>query len=63
MVPVGVVSTFSEVAELVVSVIQGKDLEVNEVTGTVDTYVKVCLTPHPDGRFQTKVNIESNIPK
>ena len=47
-----------EVGELVVSVIQGRDLEVSEVTGTIDSYVKVWLTPHKDGRFQTKVSAD-----
>ena len=46
---------FREVSELVVSVIQGRDLETNEVTGTLDSYVKVWISPHKQGKVQTKV--------
>ena len=48
---------FREVAELVVSVIQARDLETNQVTGTLDSYVKVWLTPHAEGKCTTKVKI------
>lgn len=44
-----------EVSELIVSVIQAKDLEVNEVTGTVDSYVKVNLAPDSEAKKITKV--------
>ena len=47
---------FREAAELVISVIQAKDLEPNRVTGTLDSYVKIWVTPHPSGRFQTRVS-------
>ena len=41
--------------ELVVSVIQARGLEPNRVSGTLDSYVKVWITPHQSGRFQTRV--------
>ena len=39
------------------SVIQARDLEANEVTGSLDSYVKVLLSPHRDGKVQTKVGV------
>ena len=38
-----------------VSVIQARDLEPNQVTGTLDSYVKVWLAPHDEGKMTTKV--------
>ncbi|XP_013416638.1 synaptotagmin-12 [Lingula anatina] len=52
-----------EVSELIVSVIQARDLEVNEVTGTVDTYVKVNLAPDSDSKKVTKVQRETANPQ
>ncbi|KAI0208750.1 hypothetical protein LSAT2_006546 [Lamellibrachia satsuma] len=51
-----------EVSELVVSVIQARDLEASEVTGSLDSYVKVSLTPHRDGKVQTKVQRDTTNP-
>ena len=48
---------FREVSEFIVSVIQARDLEASEVTGSLDSYVKVTLTPHRDGKVQTKVGV------
>ena len=40
---------FREVGELVVSIIQARGLEPDQVTGTLDSYVKLWLTPgHPN---------------
>ena len=52
-----IILCFREVSELVVSVIQARDLEASEVTGSLDSYVKVSLTPHRDGKVQTKVGV------
>lgn len=52
-----------EVSELIVSVIQAKDLEVNEVTGTVDSYVKVNLAPDSEAKKITKVQRETANPQ
>ncbi len=43
--------------ELVVSVIQAKDLETSPVTNTVDSYVKLWLSPGPENKHQTKVRL------
>lgn len=46
----------SELSDLVVNVIQAKDLERNPVTGSQDSYVKLWVAPHHDDRkYQTKV--------
>ena len=46
---------FREVGELVVSVIQARDLEESDVTGTLDSYVKLWITPSRLPKAQTKV--------
>ncbi|KAK2180067.1 hypothetical protein NP493_457g01048 [Ridgeia piscesae] len=51
-----------EVSEFIVSVIQARDLEANEVTGSLDSYVKVLLSPHRDGKVQTKVQRDTTNP-
>ena len=45
-----------EVSELIISVIQAKDLETNPVTNTVDSYVKLWVSPSSEGKRQTKVS-------
>ncbi|XP_064629390.1 synaptotagmin-12-like [Lineus longissimus] len=44
-----------EVSELVVGVIQARDLPANEYSGTLDSYVKVYLQPNTEGKGQTKI--------
>lgn len=44
-----------EVSELVVSVIQARELEENESTGTQDSYVKLWLSPSRENKVQTKI--------
>lgn len=46
----------SETNQLIVSVIQAKDLEKNDVTATIDSFIKLWLSPDTDNkRQQTKV--------
>ena len=47
--------TFREVSELVVSIIQARDLTANQYTGSLDTYIRGVLLPDSESRFQTKV--------
>ena len=47
---------FRDAQELVVIIIQARDLEPNQVTGTLDSYVKVWLCPSEQGEMQTKVS-------
>ncbi|CAH1797212.1 unnamed protein product [Owenia fusiformis] len=45
-----------ESLEIIVSIIQAKDLTPNEFTGTIDTYVKVYISPElSEAKFTTKV--------
>lgn len=46
---------FREVSELVVSIIQARDLTANQYTGTLDTYIRGIILPDSDSKFQTKV--------
>ena len=48
-------STFREVSELVVSIIQARDLTANQYSGSLDTYIRGILLPDSESRFQTKV--------
>ncbi|KAK3576052.1 hypothetical protein CHS0354_036331 [Potamilus streckersoni] len=43
-----------EVSELVIGIIQARDLTPNQYTGTLDTYVRGILLPDTDAKFQTK---------
>lgn len=49
---------FREVSELIISIIQARDLSPNQYSGTLDTYIRGILQPKSDAKFQTKVNIE-----
>ena len=44
-----------------VSVIQARDLEANDVTGSLDSYVKLWLAPSRNPKSQTKVSEISDI--
>lgn len=44
-----------EVSELIVSIIQARDLMANQYSGTLDTYIRGVLLPETDTKFQTKV--------
>ena len=44
-----------ESTELMLTVIQGRDLERDHVTGSLDSYVRVSLTPFTGSRSQTRV--------
>jgi len=48
-----------DAGELIVSVIQARGLEPDQVTGTLDTYVKLWLIPSADSKLQTKVQKSS----
>ena len=52
---------FREVSELVVSIIQARDLTANQYTGSLDTYIRGVLQPDSESRFQTKVQLRSVI--
>jgi hypothetical protein len=45
-----------EYEELVITVIQARDLERDQVTGSLDSYVRVSLTPQHGSRSQTRVS-------
>ncbi|XP_014673889.1 PREDICTED: synaptotagmin-12-like [Priapulus caudatus] len=51
-----------EVSELVVSVIQGKNLVLSDNAGSFDSYVKVMLLPDKEAKHQTKVQRKTNNP-
>lgn len=44
-----------EVSELIISIIQARDLSPNQYSGTLDTYIRGILQPKSDAKFQTKV--------
>ncbi|XP_062611435.1 LOW QUALITY PROTEIN: synaptotagmin-12-like [Saccostrea cucullata] len=44
-----------EVSELIISIIQARDLTPNQYSGTLDTYIRGVFTPKSDAKFQTKV--------
>lgn len=44
-----------EVSELIISIIQARDLTPNQYSGTLDTYIRGVLLPSSDAKFQTKV--------
>ena len=46
---------FREVSELVISIIQARDLTPNQYTGTLDTYIRGTINPDTDNKIQTKV--------
>ena len=46
---------FREVSELVISIIQARDLAPNQYSGTLDTFIHGVLLPNTDAKFQTKV--------
>ena len=54
-------SIFREVSELVVSIIQARDLTANQYTGSLDTYIRGILLPDTESRFQTKVIVFCDI--
>ena len=47
--------SYREVSELVVSIIQARDLTANQYSGSLDTYIRGVLLPDSESRFQTKV--------
>lgn len=49
---------FREVSELIISIIQARDLSPNQYSGTLDTYIRGILQPKSDAKFQTKVKLE-----
>ncbi|XP_041354683.1 synaptotagmin-12-like [Gigantopelta aegis] len=51
-----------EVSELIISIIQARDLAPNQYSGTLDTFIHGVLQPNPDAKFQTKVNKGSTDP-
>ncbi|KAL5009668.1 hypothetical protein ScPMuIL_011973 [Solemya velum] len=51
-----------EVSELIVSIIQARDLMANQYSGTLDTYIRGVLLPETDTKFQTKVQKGSTDP-
>jgi len=46
---------FSSSTELMLTVIQARDLERDHVTGSLDSYVRALLTPFTGSRSQTRV--------
>lgn len=48
---------FREVSELIISIIQARDLSPNQYSGTLDTYIRGILQPKSDAKFQTKVKM------
>ncbi|KAJ8314457.1 hypothetical protein KUTeg_006607 [Tegillarca granosa] len=44
-----------EVNELIISIIQARDLTPNQYSGTLDTYIRGVVLPDQDTKFQTKV--------
>lgn len=50
---------FREVNELIISIIQARDLTPNQYSGTLDTYIRGVVLPDQDTKFQTKVIILS----
>lgn len=46
-----------EVSELIISIIQARDLSPNQYSGTLDTYIRGILQPKSDAKFQTKVKL------
>ena len=46
-----------EVTELVISIIQARDLTPFQYSGTIDTYIRGIVLPDSDCKFQTKVSI------
>ncbi|XP_014775501.1 synaptotagmin-12 [Octopus bimaculoides] len=51
-----------EVAELVLSIIQAKDLEPNQFTGSLDTYIRVMMLGDRTTKFSTKVQKNTTDP-
>lgn len=51
-----------EVSELIISVIRARDLEPNEVTRSLDSYVKLWLSPSREGKVVTKVQKDTTEP-
>ncbi|XP_053398319.1 synaptotagmin-12-like [Mercenaria mercenaria] len=51
-----------EVSELVVSIIQARDLTANQYTGTLDTYIRGIILPDSDSKFQTKIQRNTTDP-
>ncbi|XP_033741211.1 synaptotagmin-12-like [Pecten maximus] len=51
-----------EVSELVVSIIQARDLTANQYSGTLDTYIRGIMQPDTDAKLQTKIQKNSTDP-
>lgn len=51
-----------EVSELVVSIIQARDLTPNQYSGSLDTYIKGTILPNTSTTFQTKIQKHSTDP-
>ncbi|CAG2226482.1 SYT12 [Mytilus edulis] len=51
-----------EVSELVVSIIQARDLTPNQYSGSLDTYIKGTILPNTSTTFQTKIHKHSTDP-
>lgn len=47
---------FREVSELIISIIQARDLTPNQYSGTLDTYIRGIILPNSDAKFQSKVS-------
>ena len=48
---------FREVSELIISIIQARDLTPNQYSGTLDTYIRGIILPNLDTKFQSKVSL------
>jgi len=46
---------FRASTELTLTVLQARDLERDHVTGSLDSYIRVSLTPFTGSRSQTRV--------
>ncbi|XP_046338642.1 synaptotagmin-12-like [Haliotis rufescens] len=51
-----------EVSELIISIIQCRDLAANQYSGTLDTYIRGVLLPDSGAKFQTKTIKHSTDP-